>query len=72
MPTTLDIQSRATVINGHVFGATGAYEIAAANGKAKVSLFASGSEVALAIEAKKLLDANDRKRDERRKEVEPA
>ncbi len=26
MPTTLDIQSRATVLNGHVFGATGAYE----------------------------------------------
>ena len=37
--------------------ATGAYEIAAAGSKAQVSLFASGSEVALAIEAKKLLDA---------------
>ena len=37
--------------------ATGAYEIAAAGGKAQVSLFASGSEVPLAIEAKKLLDA---------------
>jgi len=37
--------------------ATGGYEIAAAGGKAQVSLFASGSEVALAIEAKKLLDA---------------
>jgi transketolase len=37
--------------------AAGAYEIAAANGKAKVSLFATGSEVSLAVEAKKLLDA---------------
>jgi transketolase len=37
--------------------AAGAYEIAAADGKAKVSLFASGSEVSLAVEAKKLLDA---------------
>lgn len=37
--------------------AAGAYEIAAANGKAQVSLFATGSEVAIAIEAKKLLDA---------------
>ena len=26
MPTQLDIQSRATVLNGHAFGATGAYE----------------------------------------------
>jgi transketolase len=37
--------------------AAGAYEIAAASSKAQVSLFASGSEVSLAIEAKKLLDA---------------
>ena len=37
--------------------AAGAYEIAAANGKAQVSIFATGSEVAIAIEAKKLLDA---------------
>jgi transketolase len=37
--------------------ATGAYEIAAATSKAQVSLFASGSEVSLAMEAKKLLDA---------------
>ncbi len=37
--------------------AAGGYEIAAANGKAQVSLFASGSEVPLAVEAKKLLDA---------------
>ncbi len=37
--------------------ATGGYEIAAATGKAQVSLFASGSEVSLAMEAKKLLDA---------------
>jgi len=35
--------------------ATGAYEIAAADGKAEVSLFATGSEVAIAVEAKKLL-----------------
>jgi transketolase len=37
--------------------AAGAYEIAAASGKAQVSLFATGSEVSLAVEAKKLLDA---------------
>ena len=35
--------------------ATGAYEIAAAEGKAEVSIFATGSEVSLAVEAKKLL-----------------
>ncbi|MGA8148110.1 MAG: transketolase C-terminal domain-containing protein, partial [Gallionellaceae bacterium] len=35
--------------------ATGAYEIAAADGKAQVSIFATGSEVAIAVEAKKLL-----------------
>lgn len=38
--------------------AAGAYEIApAADGKAKVSLFATGSEVSLAVEAQKLLAA---------------
>jgi transketolase len=41
--------------------AAGAYEIAAAQengqGKAQVSLFATGSEVAIAVDAKKLLDA---------------
>jgi transketolase len=41
--------------------AAGGYEIAAAQengqGKAQVSIFATGSEVAIAIEAKKLLDA---------------
>ncbi|RXF73475.1 transketolase [Hansschlegelia zhihuaiae] len=37
--------------------AKGAYEIAAADGPAEVSLFASGSEVSLALEAKKALDA---------------
>jgi transketolase len=37
--------------------AAGAYELVAANGKAHVSLFASGSEVPLAIEAQKLLAA---------------
>jgi transketolase len=36
---------------------TGAYEIAAAEGKAQVSIFATGSEVAVAVEAKKLLAA---------------
>jgi transketolase len=35
--------------------AAGAYEIVAAEGKAEVSLFASGSEVSLAVEARKLL-----------------
>ncbi|MES1155586.1 MAG: transketolase [Pseudorhodoplanes sp.] len=37
--------------------AAGAYEIAGAGGKADLSIFATGSEVSLAIEAKKLLDA---------------
>jgi transketolase len=37
--------------------AAGAYEIAAADGKAQVSIFASGSEVAIAADAKKLLAA---------------
>jgi transketolase len=41
--------------------AAGAYEIAAAEGKAQgkadVSIFATGSEVAIALDAKKLLDA---------------
>lgn len=35
--------------------AAGAYEISKADGEAKVSIFASGSEVALAVEAQKLL-----------------
>jgi transketolase len=35
--------------------AAGAYEIAAADGKAQVSIFASGSEVSTAVEARKLL-----------------
>jgi transketolase len=37
--------------------AGGAYEMAAANGSAQVSLFATGSEVAIAVEAQKLLQA---------------
>jgi transketolase len=37
--------------------AVGAYEIAAADGMADVSLFATGSEVAIAMDAKKLLAA---------------
>ena len=37
--------------------AAGAYEIAAAEGKAEVSIFATGSEVAIAVEAKTLLAA---------------
>ncbi|RIK98728.1 MAG: transketolase [Proteobacteria bacterium] len=37
--------------------ASGAYELLAADGKAQVSLFASGSEVAIAVEAHKLLAA---------------
>jgi len=37
--------------------ASGAYELVAADGKAQVSLFASGSEVAIAVEAHKLLTA---------------
>jgi transketolase len=39
--------------------ARGAYELAPAEGDAEVSLFASGSEVGIALEAKKLLDAED-------------
>jgi transketolase len=35
--------------------ATGAYELVAANGKADVSIFATGSEVEIAVEAQKLL-----------------
>jgi transketolase len=37
--------------------AAGAYEISAADGKAEVSIFATGSEVSLAVEAQKLLKA---------------
>ncbi|HEY5378869.1 MAG TPA: transketolase [Pseudolabrys sp.] len=37
--------------------AAGAYEIAAADGNADVSIFATGSEVSIAVEAKKLLAA---------------
>ena len=37
--------------------AAGAYEISKADGEAKVSIFASGSEVSLAVEAQKLLTA---------------
>lgn len=37
--------------------AAGAYEIAAAKGKAQVSIFATGSEVAIAVEGQKLLAA---------------
>ena len=37
--------------------AAGAYEIAAADGKAQVSIFATGSEVAIAVDARKLLAA---------------
>jgi transketolase len=37
--------------------AAGAYELAAASGKAQVSIFATGSEVEIAVNAKKLLDA---------------
>jgi transketolase len=38
--------------------AQGAYELSAATGRAKVSLFASGSEVEIALEAQKLLNAH--------------
>jgi len=36
--------------------AAGAYELVAADGRARVSLFASGSEVSLAVEAQKVLE----------------
>ena len=45
---TLDEQNRCTA---------GAYEISAANGNADVSIFATGSEVSIAVEAQKLLAA---------------
>ncbi len=35
--------------------AKGAYELSPANGKAAVSIFATGSEIAIALEAQKLL-----------------
>jgi transketolase len=41
--------------------ARGAYEIASANGAADVTLFASGSEVSIAIEAKNILDESGHK-----------
>jgi transketolase len=41
--------------------AAGAYEIAPAGGKADVSIFATGSEVEIAVNAKKLLDAKGNK-----------
>jgi transketolase len=53
-------QNVAQVRQGYVaenLCARGAYEAAAADGKAEVSLFATGSEIGIAIEAKKLLDA---------------
>jgi transketolase len=49
-----------TKLDSDNFCAHGAYEIApAAGGKAKVSLYASGSEVSLAVEAQKLLAAKN-------------
>ena len=39
--------------------AQGAYEISPAEGKAEVSIFATGSEVSIAVEAQKLLAAQD-------------
>jgi transketolase len=41
---------------GENLTARGAYELRAADGKAEVSIFASGSEVSLAVEAKSALD----------------
>jgi transketolase len=49
-------QSRADAGNDNL-SAAGAYEIRAANGDAKATLFASGSEVEIAIEAQALLEA---------------
>ncbi len=43
----------------------GAYEISKANGKAEVSIFATGSEVSIAVEAQKLLAAQRRRRPRR-------
>jgi transketolase len=49
-------QSREVAGDGNL-SATGAYEIRAAEGEAKATIFASGSEVEIAIAAKALLDA---------------
>jgi transketolase len=43
--------------NGKGLAAKGAYELAAAEGKAKVTLFSSGTEVAIAMAARDLLQA---------------
>jgi len=55
-------QNIPTVRTSHTnenLSARGAYEIAPANGEAKVTLLATGSEVSLALEAQKLLKAQD-------------
>jgi transketolase len=59
-PTTLALtrqnlpQVRKDAANGNLC-ATGAYELSPANGKARATLFASGSEVEIALEAQRLL-----------------
>jgi transketolase len=54
--TRQNLPALRTVLNDKNLSARGAYEIAPANGKAQVSLFASGSEVSLCIEAKAALE----------------
>jgi len=46
-----------TVASGENLSAKGAYEITAANGEAKVTLFGTGTELALALDAAKVLEA---------------
>ncbi|PZU75767.1 MAG: transketolase [Brevundimonas sp.] len=46
-----------TVASGENLSAKGAYEIKAANGEAKVTLFGTGTELALALDAAKVLEA---------------
>jgi transketolase len=46
-----------TTFTADNLSARGAYELAAANGDAEVSIFASGSEVEIALAAKALIDA---------------
>jgi transketolase len=48
-----------TVATGENLSAKGAYELRAANGKAKVTLFATGTEVPLALAAADALEAED-------------
>lgn len=55
--TRQNLPALRTTYEARNLSAQGAYEISPAEGKAKVSIFASGSEVAIAVAAQKLLAA---------------